>query len=181
MPGPGSCYRAGSLAAIVASTLVALNFATALRDFRPVSKTISKIAYLMVIALPIGACTAGDVRYAGSQDTNLEIDSQKYTSIRDRAQELTAAGRLSVAEGTRNLANARGKLRAGEEIVAQGLNISERAASAESDQDLTDAADLIKKGNELILEGRREIESAQHQVRDGRIQIEMAAELLREQ
>lgn len=64
-------------------------------------------------------------------------------------------------------------------MVAEGTKASQKAGQESMDPDgLSSAAAQIRQGNELIAEGRREIETAQRQIREGRIKLEEAAALL---
>jgi len=135
---------------------------------------------LLVFILLTAGCATGQVHYDVPKDEVLDIDSARFAALRDKALEIAESGRRSVAEGTRKLSLAGRKLHQGEQMVADGLRNSERAVKTESPERMAESAEQTRKGNALILESRQEIEAAQRQIREGRMKLEVAAELLRE-
>jgi hypothetical protein len=134
----------------------------------------------LLVVLLITGCASGPVTYNSPKDENLELDSPASANLRNVAQQTADDGRSLVADGLEQLKNAREQIMFGERMVAEGHKMSARAAGSGSAEQLDRAASRIREGNEIILLHQQEIAAAQRKIRDGRVRINTAAELLRE-
>ncbi len=128
----------------------------------------------------LAGCAPGAVVYDSPKDEALELESPAAAHARSEALQTVAESRRLVAEGMAQLAKAREKIILGEQRLIEADKLSERAASAGSAMMLDRAAGKIREANEMILVNQQEIAAAQRKIRDGRMQMNVAANLLRE-
>lgn len=150
-----------------------------MKTFQKTRRPLLVLPNIVLALLLQSGCADTTVRYDSPTDQDLSMDSPRVEKLRELARQTATDGHRVIAEGRRELAAAREKLVSGEQMLAKGQRRYERAGTDLSAQMLQDAADQIRAGNEMVAINRRGIEAAQNKIRQGRAQLEAAAELLR--
>lgn len=135
---------------------------------------------LMLGFASLAGCASGTVVYDSPIDEALELESPGAAHARSIAQQTVIESRRLVAEGMAQIARAREKIILSEKKLIEADKLTERAASTGSALMLDRAAGKIREANEVILVNQQEIAAAQRKIRDGRMQMNVAANMLRE-